>query len=732
MKNRLFISELKAIFHHKMLLISIIAILFVPILYSGMYLWAFWDPYGHLDNLPVAVVNQDIGAELDGQKLKLGEDLAANLKKSEEFHFSFVEKESGYRDLKKQNYYLLIDIPKNFSENATTLMDQNPKKLDLVYVTNPSYNFISSQIGKSAIERIKEEVAKNITETYAQSLFQNMDAMSNGLKTASDGAGQLNDGAAKLKDGTVTLYDKLSLIAEKSIEFDSGVAAAGNGTKQLVEGTQSLTEGLGQLEAGHNKLSSASEQLKAGDEQISNGISKTKDGLQEVNGKLPELIQGTGQLQAGATNLHNSLQSWQDGAAKASQGAKELSQGAENLQTQLNQMMPMLASLPDENKQQLIDAMQKIVDGSIALSTSNNQLATSAGQLAAGGGTLSSQLVQVNEGQKQLQYGLNQLANGSTELDNGVKAQVSGQQQFVAGMSSFDQQFANAKEGSDRLLSGASGLLGGMNKITAGSGALKEGTDELSKGAKQLSDGNTNLWKGADELTSKLQEGANEASQVHSTNKTYQMMAEPVQVKNHKIADVPNYGTGLAPYFLSLGLFVGALMFSIVFPFKEPIGRPQSGLQWFMSKFTILIGVGTLQSLIATFILLVCLGIKVQSAPLFILFTFITSLTFMAVIQFLVTLFDNPGRFIAVIILIFQLTTSAGTFPLELIPNFLQKVHAFLPMTYSVSGLRSVISSGDIGFMWHNAGFLGIYAVLFIGGTIIYFHSLYKRRYSEA
>ncbi|SFC27016.1 YhgE/Pip C-terminal domain-containing protein [Bacillus sp. 491mf] len=210
------------------------------------------------------------------------------------------------------------------------------------------------------------------------------------------------------------------------------------------------------------------------------------------------------------------------------------------------------------------------------------------------------------------------------------------------------------------------------------------------------------------------------------------MFASPVNVKTEKMAEVPNYGTGFTPYFLSLGLFVGALLLSIVFPLRETVGIPKSGFSWFISKFGVLFAVGVIQALVADAVLLSSwLGVHVQSVPYFILFSIITSLSFIALVQFLVTTFGDAGRFIAILTLILQLTTSAGTFPLELIPEWLQVCNAWFPMTYSVSGLKAVVSSGDFGFMWQNAGILMIFIVLLSLGTIGTLTWMHKRQYGK-
>ena len=148
-------------------------------------------------------------------------------------------------------------------------------------------------------------------------------------------------------------------------------------------------------------------------------------------------------------------------------------------------------------------------------------------------------------------------------------------------------------------------------------------------------------------------------------------------------------------------------------------------------NFHSLVLIGIAQALIVDAILLFGLKIEVTSVPYFILFTVITSIVFMSLIQFLTTAFGDPGRFIAIILLIMQLTTSAGTFPLELIPEVLQKFNSLLPMTYSVSGFKAVIRSGDYGFMLENVGYLSIFLMTTIAATIVYFVVLFKKTYAK-
>ncbi|MFD2443122.1 YhgE/Pip family protein [Bacillus sp. CGMCC 1.16607] len=729
MKNQLFKKELLAIFKNKKLLIPILAVLFIPVLYSGMFLWAFWDPYDHLKDLPVAIVNNDHGADFEDDKLTLGKDLVDKLKESDDFHFIFVDKEIGVNGLKNQEYYMLVEIPENFSENATTLLDDSPQKLSLIYKPNEGYNFLSAQIGSTAIEKIKSSLSEKITETYSETIFDKIKDLSNGIAEASDGANKLYEGSLKLKDGSTDLQDGLATLAEKSIEFNEGIMKIDNGGNELNSGVGNLSTGMSLLDENYQKLEDASSKLVLGSAKIQDGFQSAVAGIDELKGKTPSLIAGTEQLEGGATKLSSSVNQWQTGANATAVGAEKVSAGLNALNQQMEQLLANNTTIPAEQKVALQMTMKQLLVGSQQVAAGTSQLSESAKKIDEGSTALAMNLSKLKQGELQLLQGVNQLAAGSSQLNNGLGEYVSGQKQFHEGVTLFGTKLSEAKAGSTELANGSKQLSSALNKLAEGSHALQDGVGKLKDGSEKLNEGNIELSSGANDLATGLTDGAEETSKFKPTEKTSEMMGSPVEIKNEKINKVPNYGTGFAPYFLSLGLFVGALLLSIVFPLREPADVPKNGWSWFISKFGILAGIGVIQALIAAALLLFGLDLHVESIPLFLLFAIITSITFIALVQMLVTVLGDPGRFIAIIVLILQLTTSAGTFPLELIPNALQPINAILPMTYSVSGFKSVISSGDFNFMWQNAsvlfGFLGSFMIL----TFSYFNFKHKRQF---
>ena len=332
-------------------------------------------------------------------------------------------------------------------------------------------------------------------------------------------------------------------------------------------------------------------------------------------------------------------------------------------------------------------------------------------------------------GVTQLADGSSQVTGGLGTLSVGVTKLADGSNQVTGGLGTLSVGVTKLADGSNQVTTGLGTLNGGLDTMSTGSTQLIDGVNKLADGSGKVTDGLVQVNDGSGELAEKLGEGAEKTGEVKGTDKTYDMFASPVKVKTEKMAEVPNYGTGFTPYFLSLGLFVGALLLSIVYPLRDTVGVPKSGFSWFISKFGVLLSVGIIQAIVADVILLFWLGVEVQSIPYFILFSIVTSLAFISLIQCLVTAFGDAGRFIAIITLIIQLTTSAGTFPLELIPKYLQPFNAWLPMTYSVSGLKAVVSSGDFNFMWQNIGILMIFIVVLSLGTIASLTWMHKRQF---
>ncbi|MBM7542786.1 YhgE/Pip domain-containing protein [Amphibacillus cookii] len=813
MKKSNFLLEWQQILTNKKVFIPIIAVTFIPLLYSGMFLWSFWDPYDHMEDLPVAIINQDKGANYAEVEMNLGEDLVDKLKDNDEFQFEFVTQEEGYQGLENRKYYMVIEIPTDFSENATTLMDEKPKKLVLKYIPNESYNFLSSQIGETAVKEIKAGISKELSSTYAETMFSTVFQLGDGLVKASDGSAEINSGAEKLAEGSIELKENLEVLVAGSIEFEDGVTKVRSGSNAFAGGSQELADGINQLSNGSDQLYAGSIDVQNGAEALSDGTSQVSEGLAEITGKVPDLIAGTEQVYDGLETFQTQLPTqlaetigdkveaseseMNQGLAQLNQGinsslqdelAVELSSGLStnvadvvatqiiDIQTQqteqlaisliengipeqtvtriisqLNEQAPTKEQVEQTIQAQLetpittginqgIDQVTAGIDQgfehyqdevndklSASISDIDEQIQTAVDPVF---DQLTSGLQDINVGQSHLKDGLEQLAEGTNALEEGASQLNSGQFMYVNNMELFNQKLHEAQTGSTQLAIGAVQLNGGIDQLADGSARLTDGSQKLANGSTKLSDGTGDLADGTTELHDKLEEAADEVNTLKADEDTYDMMGSPVEISKQEVNPVPNYGTGFAPYFISLGLFVGALLMTIVFNLKEPAIEPRTGFSWFIGKFGVIAIAGAIQALLVDAVLLTGLGVEVQSVPLFVLVSIITSLVFMTLIQLLVTTLGNIGRFIAIIILVLQLTTSAGTFPLELIPKAIQPINYLLPMTYTVQSFKAVISSGDYTFLLKTMTILIGFTIMHMALTITYF--TFKKNSSPA
>lgn len=720
-------AEWLKLFKTKKMLISVIAVLFVPVMYAGMFLWAFWDPYAGLDSLPVAIVNEDTGATLDGEELDLGSTLVDKLIDSKQFKFEEVSADEAEDLLLDQDYYMLIKIPENFSQHATTLLDDQPEKLVMEYIPNEGFNFLGAQIGETAMDRIKASVNEQVSATYAEKLFDSITKLGDGFTEAADGALQLDEGAKKIANGSSDLKGYLTQLAESTITLSDGTNALNDGAKKAATGATELANGV-------TTISSGSAQLAAGASQAATGANTLKDGLEKYTAGVSSVAAGQTQLTAGQESLATNLSALAQGTngiddkiAALAAGSANVTAGMDQLAAQLQAIIP---SLPPEAQGQLQAALTALQSGTQQVSGGLSQLAQGTNGIDDKIAALATGAAQLNEGQKQVAAGVNQLQQNSSSLVDGANSLASGNATLANKLNELATGASKAATGANELSTGLSTLVNGSKQLNDGTSLLAEKSGELADGSSTLVDGTNELANGTETLASKLQE-ASEQVDVNPTQDTYDMVAAPVEVDKTSVNHVPNYGTGFAPYFISLGLFVGALLISIVFPFIEPVIRPKNGFNWFLSKVSVLAVVGLIQALITVAIVVLGLGLEVDSLGKFIGTAIITSYAFLAIVQLLVTVLGDPGRFVAIIVLILQLTTSAGTFPIELVPEKLHFFNKFLPMTFSVQGFKAAISTGDTSFLLYNWLVLGGIMLGSLLLTYLFFRSLFKKRYSK-
>lgn len=283
-------KDISSIFRNRLIRVSVIAIIIVPLLYSLLYLAAFWDPYSRLDKLPVAVVNLDKGSENDGKAVNYGDDIVKDLKENKEVGWQFTTLQQAKDGLEGSKYYSMFVIPEDFSGKIISSKDHKPESPEIKFVPNDKKNFLASQIGGKVELAIQQKITSNISKEFTKVTFDNMYELKDGMQQAADGSKKLYDGidtlgsnvptmadgVLQLKDGSNKLSDGLSQLKDKTSAMPSGVS-------QLYSGSNQITGGLGQL-----KAATGIPALLDGSNQITNGLGmlndKVKQGQETVIG----------------------------------------------------------------------------------------------------------------------------------------------------------------------------------------------------------------------------------------------------------------------------------------------------------------------------------------------------------------------------------------------------------------------------------------------------------------
>lgn len=744
-------AEWKNIAKSTWLKIVLCAIMIIPMIYACVFLGSMWDPYGQTDQLPVAVVNKDKEVEYNGSTMDIGKQLSDKLAKNDSMDFNIVSSSKAQKGLIDGKYYMIITIPENFSKNATTLLDDDPQTMMLTYTTNPQTNYVATKMDESAMAKVKAEISSTVTKTYSKILFKNVKTLSKGFKTAAEGSQKLSDGVNTAKDGNATITENLNTLASSALVFNDGadslvkglsaytkgVSTAKAGAQQLDNNSATLNNGAAQLKAGSSQLLSA---VQAAEKQLGDGINASAGQLNTLTSSNKQIEESSKQLSAALTKIQGAIDSnnlvendaqaakkvdgmistlsttistMNNNAAQLNQLAAAEKKQAEQLQatqpqaaqelmlkatshaTQaatLQQVASQLSSSinTDDLKQlsTLLNGNAAVLKNQTAANAKTQQLLASSQQLATANNTAVGSLV---TNLKTVQANMKGTSNSVgmvgavSQIDEGLGTLQSGLKTYTGGVKQVNNGLGTLASNNKTLNSGASQLADGALKISSGS-------NQLSAGSATLGEGLTTIGEGTNTLTSSLKD-ASKKSNIKSTNKTYKQMSTPVDTQKKEITNMPNNGHAMAPYMMSVALYVACMALSLMYPFGKGMTTTDSPVKFLLAKATVMVPLSFVQALILYFSLRGFCGFTPARPGLCIAFMLLLSLAFMAFIAFLAIAFGRIGEFIALIFMVFNLGASAGTYPLETAPHWYTVLHPFVPFTYSVNGFRSVIAN---------------------------------------
>lgn len=660
----------------------IIGVIVLPLLYSYFYLGAFWDPYSRLDSLPVAVVNNDAGAMINGEKRNVGQELCDKLSSEAQLKFVFTDEATAKKGTEGKDYYAMIVIPSDFTSDIASAATTDKQTATLTFSSNEQRNFLASQILTSAVTRIELAVRENVTAEIVNQLADKLEGVPDQMKELQNGLGQLSAGANTLSTGTQALTDGTATYNANFSTLATGITSAKNGSAQISGGVASLDSGLAELIAGADQI------INADTGKLTSGAQTLADNTKVLAAKVQYLSDNVATYTTGVDTLISNVN-------KTTYAFNTFTVAKPGYEQYYNATLASLNSAETAASVKLLsDSSANLRAGAAALATGAQQLSDGAALLpegtAAGIAKIKAAVVQLQGGMVKAKTGADQLNTGSQDLYAGLTKADSGAQQLYAAAGTIS--------------SGAAAVDSGADQLAAGLSTAKSGVDSSVTGT---------------------------VSQLAALDGIGQQAAAPVTINTASITSVPNYGTAFAPYFMSLSLFVGGLMIfvGIYYDPQDKFNLLSRNAENKVVRSFIYLLIGFVQAVVLGTILRAFLGLKVDNIPLYYLSCALVSCVFIAIIQLLMVYLKDLGKFVTMVLLILQLTSCGGTFPMELVPKMFNKLYAFMPMTYSVGLFKQSISGVKSREVLYNGGIL--LAILVVVMTITVMLSAVKSKRAE-
>lgn len=697
-------GEFKKITGSRVAIISLIVALLVPLVYAMIILSATWDPLDNLDNVPVAIVNNDKGADNDGEYVNVGEQLVETLSDDDQLGWDFVTEEEARKGIENQEYFMAVIVPEDFSEKTVTVMDDNPQKPELKFIQNEGMHYQGATVTNAAIESLQNQLATQITETYVATVFDQLGEVRDGFAEAHDGSEQIHDGTHQLKDGTNELLTNL-------VESAPDISRLADGAQEAYAGTNLLLSTLKANLPDIQRLADGGNQIKDGAVQLRDGAGQLYDGTRQAKAGIDELInRGLGQLTPGSQELYEGTLEAQEGVHETIASMQDLEESLSFLST-LDKNSPVFDGIFNETLQQLRDGLkeapqkkkdfQRLVDGAKQLRDGLKK-----------GEEFYSGMLELQDGIRQLRDGAKQLHDGTVQLDDGATELSDGTQTVLAGW--------------NELIYNVGILDDGLGQIADGTLTVEDGWGQLTDGAEQLDDGALQLRDGSGKLEEGLRGGKERTADLNPTKDNEDMFASPVVLDGETVNTFEYYRDANAPYIMTLALFVGVFALSFVVPFRQPAVMPANAFTWFSGKLVKLSVFAIVQALIISLFSLFVLKMKVVNGFALVWFSVVVSLTFLMILLFLVALAGNVGRFIALAFAVMQLSTTGSDLPIHMLPENLRDLSVYLPFTYSIDGYQNIITLGDMSKLASDVSVLFLYLALGLVLALIVFLIRYR------
>lgn len=696
---QLFVNDMKRIFGNLVTGLIILGLVLLPSIFSWYNVLACWDVFHNTGNLKVAVVNNDEGYQSDLVPLKvnMGEQVSTSLLANNQMDWILTDEDDAMDGAKSGKYYAAVVIPESFSKDMMTFYSDESSHADLIYYSNDKKNVVAPKLtdqgASKASDMVNQVFTKTITEVglnVTSSLLKYSDN-ANLDSRLGDLADHVNSMGAQMSDASKTLKTYASVLdASQSLVTGSAqlLGQAGDSASQVMDSANQAKD----------SVSSMSDALKASNDVLGQAISNSASGYDGLSSSIDAAFASSGDLAgSSATNLRSQADSVKSKADQFESLASQIDdlaaqQTDPDLQKTLEglaKQMHVSADSQEALAKGLADAASGIESGNADAQSKHQEVSGLIDEAKQSVGTLSDDYNSTIK--PQLDTLMGQISSMSSSLSSSASTLDSVGDDLQNGADSLSGRIATAKQ---KLLDTASDLDSSAEKFTSLSAAMYEA---LSSGdIEQLK---TVLYSDPDALASAL--------------------AAPVQLERHAVFPAENFGSQMAPLYTTLGLWVGSLLLAVAIKVNVSrkaqleLGYPKLH-QLFLGRFGVFAFVSLCQTTILALGNMLFLQVQVEEPLLYLICFWLAGLVFTFIIYTLVVSFANLGKAIAVFLLIIQVTSGGGSYPLQTLPDFFQWLSPFLPATHVISAMRAAMMGVYCNDFWIEIGQLLLFVVPFL------------------
>lgn len=660
---KIYKDDIKKIFTNYAALIVFIALSILPSLYAWFNIKASWDPYGKeaTSQIKIGVVNKDKGAELKGEFKNIGNQIIDQLKENDVMGWQFVSEKEAVKAVEEGSYYAMITIPEEFSENILSLITDDIKKGKIIYTVNEKVNAIAPKITVKGATAVQENVNKTVIETVSDIV----------LSTAKDLGIEVEGQLPKLDN----LYDKLVEIQSKFKDLYETTDLAYDGVNKVADLVTNL----------QNDIPLITDTLNSTKGLATNLIDFISKSQTEINNIAPTIKTDIGLVR----DLADEVSSYVDVVINAiNTGSENANVLLGNLNTKVSGLRDYLTSIRvlvekingHSQNGALSDVLNNLITAENTLNQLYNEIESIKNSLANGNLIDTSKLENVKTV-------LNDVSNIAGNLYEKFDTEILGNINTI--LNTANDSAKSALE----ILQRAQDKLPKVEEILTTVSAL---CNKGNEGIKYAKDNLPRAEEIVNEVTSKVAKIKDSSDLkdllkliANNVEERSNYLTSPVELEENSLYPMRNYGTAMTPFYSVLSLWVGMTL--LVSMFSVEAHGEYNHMEVYFGKLLLFLTIGMTQALIVALGDLYLLKIYCVNPALFVTGILFTSITFVAIVYSLVSVFGNVGKVTAIILLVLQVAGSGGTFPIQLTPKFFQIINPFLPFTYAISFARESI-----------------------------------------